>query len=115
MSFGPSSNRWPRTPSRRGIGSCKGRAASQLLRFSDACGAEVPRWIRTRLQALGDDVDGIRAFGLDAVTALCERLIAGGAPGLHFYTMNQSPLVLEIAQRLGLHPSAPAAPTMPAA
>ncbi|MDO4706346.1 MAG: methylenetetrahydrofolate reductase [NAD(P)H] [Comamonadaceae bacterium] len=89
--------------------------ASQLLRFSDACGAEVPRWIRTRLQALGDDVDGIRAFGLDVVTALCERLITGGAPGLHFYTMNQSPLVLEIARRLGLHPGAPDAPTAPTA
>ncbi|THU02497.1 methylenetetrahydrofolate reductase [NAD(P)H] [Lampropedia puyangensis] len=76
--------------------------ASQLLRFSDACGAEVPRWMRTRLQSFGDDVNSIRAFGLDAVTALCERLIREGAPSLHFYTMNQSPLVLEISKRLHL-------------
>lgn len=77
--------------------------ASQLLRFSDACGAEVPRWIRARLQAFGDDTESIRAFGLDVVTALCERLIAQGAPGLHFYTMNQAPIVLEIARRLKLN------------
>lgn len=74
--------------------------ATQLLRFSDACGAEVPRWIRLRLQAFGDDTASIQAFGLDVVTALCERLIAGGAPALHFYTMNQSAATLAICARL---------------
>lgn len=77
-------------------------SASQLLRFSDACGAEVPRWIRLRLQAFGDDVASIRAFGLDVVGDLCLRLRAGGAPGLHFYTMNQSAAVRSICERLGL-------------
>lgn len=76
--------------------------ASQLMRFSDACGAEIPRWIRLRLQGFGDDTASIRAFGLDVVTELCERLRAGGAPALHFYTMNQSAAVLEICKRLGL-------------
>ena len=76
--------------------------ASGLLRFADSCGAEVPRWIRLRLQGLGDDMVGIRAFGLDVVTHLCEQLLAAGAPGLHFYTMNQSTAVLEICRRLGL-------------
>jgi len=77
-------------------------SSSQLLRFSDACGAEVPRWIRLRLQEFGDDAASIRAFGLDVVTALCERLRAEGAPGLHFYTMNQAQATLEICRRLGL-------------
>lgn len=77
-------------------------SSAQLLRFSDACGAEVPRWIRLRLQAFGDDTASIRAFGLDVVTELCERLRAGGAPGLHFYTMNQSAASLAICARLGL-------------
>jgi len=77
-------------------------SSSQLMRFSDACGAEIPRWIRLRLQAYGDDSVSIRAFGLDVVTALCERLLAGGAPALHFYSMNQSAATLEICQRLGL-------------
>ncbi|KAF1023112.1 MAG: 5,10-methylenetetrahydrofolate reductase [Paracidovorax wautersii] len=76
--------------------------SSQLMRFSDACGAEIPRWIRLRLQGFGDDAASIRAFGLDVVTELCERLRAGGAPALHFYTMNQSAAVLEICKRLGL-------------
>ena len=76
--------------------------ASGLLRFADSCGAEVPRWIRLRLQGLGDDAAGIRAFGLDVVTSLCEQLLASGAPGLHFYTMNQSAATLEICRRLGL-------------
>jgi methylenetetrahydrofolate reductase (NADPH) len=75
---------------------------SQLARFSDACGAEIPRWIRNKLQAYGDDNDSVRAFGLDVVTALCERLLKGGAPGLHFYTLNQSSAVTTIWQRLGL-------------
>lgn len=76
--------------------------STQLLRFSDACGAEVPRWIRLRLQALGDDTASIKAFGLDVVTQLCEQLRQGGAPALHFYTMNQSAATLEICRRLGL-------------
>ena len=73
---------------------------SKLARFSDACGAELPRWMRRKFEGLGDDTDAIRAFGLDVVTELCERLLAGGAPGLHFYSMNQSALTLEICQRL---------------
>lgn len=77
-------------------------SSSQLLRFSDACGAEIPRWIRLRLQHFGDDSASIKSFGLDVVTALCEQLRAGGAPGLHFYSMNQSAAVLTICQRLGL-------------
>lgn len=75
---------------------------TQLARFSDACGAEIPRWIRKRLEAYGDDLTSIRAFGEDVVGALCERLLAGGAPGLHFYTMNQAEPTLAIWQRLGL-------------
>lgn len=76
-------------------------SSTQLIRFSDACGAEIPRWIRMRLQSYGDDSASIRAFGLDVVTALCERLVAGGAPGIHFYTMNQANATLEICERLG--------------
>ncbi|MGB4358866.1 MAG: methylenetetrahydrofolate reductase [NAD(P)H] [Rhodoferax sp.] len=77
-------------------------SSSQLMRFSDACGAEIPRWIRLRLQGFGDDTASIKAFGLDVVTDLCEQLRAGGAPGLHFYSMNQSAATVEICQRLGL-------------
>ena len=77
-------------------------SSTQLMRFSDACGAEIPRWIRLRLQAFGDDTASIKAFGLDVVTDLCEQLRAGGAPSLHFYTMNQSATVLEICDRLGI-------------
>jgi methylenetetrahydrofolate reductase (NADPH) len=77
-------------------------SSSQLMRFSDACGAEIPRWIRLRLQGFGDDTASIKAFGLDVVTDLCEQLRAGGAPGLHFYSMNQSAATLEICKRLGL-------------
>ena len=73
---------------------------AQLARFSDMCGAEIPRWIRLRLQEYGDDLDSIRAFGLDVVTALCERLIAGGAPGFHFYTLNRAGPTVAIWQRL---------------
>jgi methylenetetrahydrofolate reductase (NADPH) len=76
-------------------------SSSQLMRFSDACGAEIPRWIRLRLQAFGDDTASIKAFGLDVVTDLCDQLIAGGAPGLHFYTMNQAVATAEIVRRLG--------------
>ncbi|AIY43738.1 5,10-methylenetetrahydrofolate reductase [Collimonas arenae] len=75
---------------------------SQLMRFSDMCGTEIPRWIRLKLASYGDDTDSIRAFGLDVVTQLCERLLAGGAPGLHFYTLNQSPATIAIWQRLKL-------------
>ena len=74
--------------------------STQLLRFSDACGAEVPRWIRLRLQAFGDDAAAIKDFGADVVAALCERLRAGGAPSLHFYTLNQSVATLEVCRRL---------------
>jgi methylenetetrahydrofolate reductase (NADPH) len=76
-------------------------SSAQLMRFSDACGAEIPRWIRLRLQSFGDDSASIKAFGLDVVTQLCEQLRAGGAPGLHFYTMNQAPATVEICKRLG--------------
>jgi methylenetetrahydrofolate reductase (NADPH) len=75
-------------------------SSSQLMRFSDACGAEIPRWIRLRLQAYGDDTASIKAFGLDVVTDLCDQLIAGGVPGLHFYTMNQAAATTEIVKRL---------------
>jgi methylenetetrahydrofolate reductase (NADPH) len=72
----------------------------QLARFSDACGAEIPRWIRRRLESFGDDRDAIRAFGLDIVEQLCERLLDGGAPGLHFYTMNLAEPTTELCRRL---------------
>lgn len=75
---------------------------SQLARFSDACGAEIPRWIRKKLEGYGDDAASIRAFGLDVVTALCDDLLSNGAPGLHFYTLNQAGLTSTIWQRLGL-------------
>lgn len=75
---------------------------SQLARFSDACGADIPRWIRKRMEGYGDDAESIRAFGLDVVADMCQRLMAGGAPGLHFYTLNQAGLSLEIWKRLGL-------------
>ncbi|HWT71609.1 MAG TPA: methylenetetrahydrofolate reductase [NAD(P)H] [Oxalicibacterium sp.] len=75
---------------------------SQLVRFSDMCGAEIPRWIRLKLASFGDDTDSIRAFGLDVVSDLCERLLAGGAPGLHFYTLNQPSATHAIWTRLNL-------------
>ena len=73
---------------------------TKLARFSDACGAEIPRWMRKKFEGFGDDADSIRAFGLDVVSELCERLLKGGAPGLHFYSMNQSVLTTEICRRL---------------
>jgi methylenetetrahydrofolate reductase (NADPH) len=73
---------------------------SQLMRFSEMCGAEVPRWIARRLESYGDDRASIRAFGLDVVTALCQRLIDGGAPGLHFYTLNNALAARAICDRL---------------
>jgi len=75
---------------------------SKLARFSDACGAEIPRWMRRKLESYGDDTASIRAFGLDVVTDLCARLLENGAPGLHFYSMNQSALTLEICRRLAI-------------
>lgn len=74
---------------------------SQLARFSGMCGAEIPRWLRLRLQAYGDDTASIKAFGLDVITDLSDRLLAGGAPGLHFYTLNAAGAVSTICQRLG--------------
>jgi methylenetetrahydrofolate reductase (NADPH) len=73
---------------------------TQLMRFSDMCGAEIPRWVRLKLASFVDDSASIRAFGLDVVTQLCDRLIAGGAPGLHFYTLNQAAPTIAIWQRL---------------
>ncbi|MDB5930043.1 MAG: 5,10-methylenetetrahydrofolate reductase [Polaromonas sp.] len=75
-------------------------SSTQLMRFSDACGAEIPRWIRLRLQGFGDDTASIKSFGLDVMTALCDRLRAGGAPAIHFYTMNQAGATTEIIRRL---------------
>ena len=80
--------------------------AEQLLRFSEACGAEIPRWIRLRLLGYGDDIESIKAFGLQVVTDLCEQLRAGGAPALHFYTLNQSASTLAICADMGLLPNA---------
>ena len=76
---------------------------SQLARFSDACGAEIPRWIRKRLEGYADDIESIRAFGLDVVTELCQQLLDAGAPGLHFYTMNRAEPTTTIWQQLGLN------------
>ena len=75
---------------------------SKLARFADNCGAEIPRWIRKQFESYGDDTASIRAFGLDVVTAMCERLIRADAPGLHFYTLNQAGLTTEIVKRLNL-------------
>jgi methylenetetrahydrofolate reductase (NADPH) len=76
-------------------------SSTQLMRFSDACGAEIPRWIRLRLQGFGDDVESIRSFGLDVITDLCDQLMTAGVPGIHFYTMNQAAPTGEIIRRLG--------------
>ncbi|HWS13939.1 MAG TPA: methylenetetrahydrofolate reductase [NAD(P)H] [Rhodocyclaceae bacterium] len=75
---------------------------SKIARFSDACGAEIPRWMRRKFESFGDDAASVRSFGLDVVTALCDRLLSGGSPGLHFYTLNQAGLSTTIWQRLGL-------------
>ena len=77
-------------------------SSTQLMRFSDACGAEIPRWIRLRLQGFGDDIDSIKSFGLDVMTALCDQLCSAGVPGIHFYTMNQAAATTEIIRRLKL-------------
>jgi methylenetetrahydrofolate reductase (NADPH) len=76
--------------------------SSQLMRFSDACGAEIPRWIRTRLQAFGDDTASIKSFGLEVITDLCDQLRNAGVPGIHFYSMNQAATVMEICKHLDL-------------
>lgn len=78
---------------------------TQLARFSNVCGAEIPRWLSLRLQDYGDDIASLRALGVDVVTSLCEKLLAGGAPGLHFYTMNQSGIIGQITNNLGLEQS----------
>jgi methylenetetrahydrofolate reductase (NADPH) len=75
---------------------------SQLMRFSEMCGAEVPRWIARRLESFGDDRESIRAFGIDVVTGLCQRLVDAGVPGLHFYTLNAAASTKTICERLGL-------------
>ncbi|RPH62124.1 MAG: methylenetetrahydrofolate reductase [NAD(P)H] [Acidobacteria bacterium] len=75
---------------------------AQLARFSDTCGAEIPRWLRLKMQSFGDDLASIRSLGLDVVTELCDRLLSEGAPGLHFYTMNEAGLAMTICQRLGI-------------
>lgn len=75
---------------------------TQLSRFSNVCGAEIPRWLRLRLEEYGDDLESLRALGQDVVTSLCEQLLAGGAPGLHFYTLNQSGIISNIAKNLSL-------------
>ena len=77
-------------------------SSTQLMRFSDACGAEIPRWIRLRLQGFGDDIASIKSFGLDVTTDLCDQLRNGGVPGIHFYSMNQAGPTVEICQRLQL-------------
>jgi methylenetetrahydrofolate reductase (NADPH) len=74
--------------------------SSQLMRFSEMCGAEIPRWVRLKLASYGDDSASIKAFGLDVVTQMCERLLAGGAPGLHFYSLNQAAATTAIWKRL---------------
>jgi methylenetetrahydrofolate reductase (NADPH) len=73
---------------------------SKLVRFSDNCGAEIPRWLAKRLESFGDDVDSIREFGVEVVYNLCQRLLAGGAPGLHFYTLNHADLTMQIVKQL---------------
>jgi len=74
----------------------------QLARFSDACGAEIPRWIRQRLESYGDDLDSIKHFGVEVITKMCDRLLSEGAPGLHFYTMNKAEPTVTIWNNLGL-------------
>jgi methylenetetrahydrofolate reductase (NADPH) len=75
---------------------------ARIAQFAQRDGIEIPRWVALRMEGYLDDTASIRAFGLDVVTSLCERLIAGGVPGLHFYTLNQSALARELCQRLGL-------------
>jgi methylenetetrahydrofolate reductase (NADPH) len=81
---------------------------ARIAQFAARDGIEIPRWVGLKMEGYMDDTASIRAFGLDVVTSLCERLKAGGAPGLHFYTMNQADLTLEICRRIGA--AAPAVP-----
>ena len=74
---------------------------TQLARFSDNCGAEIPRWIRQRLSAFGDDSESIYLFGIDVISDLCDQLISGGVPGLHFYSMNRADAILKINENIG--------------
>ena len=76
---------------------------AQLFRFSEMCGADIPRWMRKRLEGFGDDREAVRAFGLEFVTNLCQRLLDNGAPGLHFYTMNQAAPTLAILDQLQIN------------
>ena len=76
---------------------------AQLFRFSEMCGADIPRWMRKRLESFGDDKEAVRAFGLELVTNLCQRLLDNGAPGLHFYTMNQAVPTLAILDKLQIN------------
>jgi len=76
---------------------------SRLSGFSDMCGAEIPRWLAKRLESYGDDIDSIKALGLEVISTLCERLLAEGAPGLHFYTLNQSKTTLDICRNIGIN------------
>jgi len=76
---------------------------AKLARFSDSCGAEIPRWLRRKLETFADDVESIRLFGQEFITKMCEQLIKGGAPALHFYTLNQADATLAIGQNLGLN------------
>ena len=76
----------------------------QLARFSDGCGAEIPRWLRKQLEDFGDDIESLKAFGLDVTTKLCRTLLDGGAPGIHFYTMNQAEPTMQIWRDLNLSP-----------
>jgi methylenetetrahydrofolate reductase (NADPH) len=80
---------------------------ARIAQFAARDGIEIPRWVALKMEGYMDDAASIRAFGLDVVTGLCQRLIAGGAPGIHFYTMNQSALTLELCARLGLRGAAP--------
>ncbi|MGK9066823.1 methylenetetrahydrofolate reductase [NAD(P)H] [Stutzerimonas chloritidismutans] len=75
---------------------------SKLARFSDACGAEIPRWVRKQLEAYGDDIPSIQAFGTEVISEMCQKLLEGGAPGLHFYTLNQAEPSLAVWNNLGL-------------
>ncbi len=77
---------------------------ARLAGFSDMCGAEIPRWLAKRLESYGDDIDSIKALGLEVISTLCEKLLAAGAPGLHFYTLNQSKTTLDICHNLGFNP-----------
>jgi methylenetetrahydrofolate reductase (NADPH) len=79
---------------------------AKIAQFAQRDGIEIPRWVALKMEGFLDDAASVRAFGLDVVTGLCERLIAGGAPSIHFYTLNQSGLSLEICRRLGLAPAA---------